>query len=190
MRPLRRRSLWMRVGYGSRRDHKISRIEFKLLIISILIHICSPFSLSSQISNQSTFEKLVIDHLERDLRTINKLDGTTTPAIEQAVKIQSDGEFALTVEPPLIQYKNLDGPNFQRQIQTDIIFTDSTEHRSTVTWTDTLHRSKIPDARDTELKSLQGPDPRFRAVYLRPALGIGGGIALIISLFYIRSATQ
>ena len=121
-------------------------------------------------------------------RTIKEATRSLTVKMKFQIEVDSTGEYSFSVEPPLIRYEKISRTRFVRTLQTDLVFTDSTEHRTSLTLTDTLTNRQIPEARSTEYEWLRGSDPRLRTKYLYPCLGIGGGIAVIISLFYIRSS--
>ena len=187
-RPLTARSLLSGVVPAFNRDRQMANFGFKLFKISCLCIFFPLSALFGQISNQEIFEKLVVEYLSHDKRTVKTLTGTLTPAIKEGVRLQEGGAYRLDVETPQIEFEALGERRFRRAVITDLVFSDSTEHRLTLTHTDTLTHRQIPAARKTDLRSLRGEDPRFRARYLRPAIGVAGGIAVIVSLFYIRSA--
>ena len=163
----------------------------KILIVFILgsIKILSFGGLFSQIVNQEqAYENLVLNYLKLDQRTIKEATGSLTEKMKFQIEVDSSGEYSFSVEPPLIRYDKISRTRFVRTLQTDLVFTDSTEHRTSLTLPDTLPNRQLPAASSTAYEWLRGSDPRLRTKYLYPGLGIGGGIAVIISLFYIRSS--
>ena len=102
----------------------------------------------------------------------------------------SDSKMTLDVETPTVIFQRIAKGKFQRTIGIDLVYKDSVETRMALNQIDTLDRKDIPEARRVEEKALRGADPRFVRKFLIPLAGISGGIAGIISLFYIRSSQR
>ena len=102
----------------------------------------------------------------------------------------SGSEVTLNVETPTVDFQKVAKGKFQRTISIDLVYKDSTETRMALNQVDTLDRKQIPEARRVDEKALRGSDPRFIRKFLVPFAGISGGIAGIISLFYIRSSQR
>ena len=175
---------------GFRQDLRFWKVIFKSFIISLIGFFLTQTCIKAQLSNEIVYENLILDYLRLDLRTISEVKGIVTPKMKQEIKTKANGDFVLQLESPLVEFEKLDGENFVRTIQSDLVFTDSTEHRTGLTHTDTIYKKDIPNVRKTDIRELRGEDPRIRAKYLRPAIGIAGSLGIIISLFYIRSASQ
>lgn len=171
-------------------DRRFWTVVFKSFIISFIAVFLSSNGVQAQISNEVAYENLILDYLRLDTRTISEVKGILTPKMKNEIKTNSSGTYKLQVESPLVEYEKMDAENFVRTIQSDLVFTDSSEHRTGLTFTDTLNKKDIPATRRTDIRALRGEDPRFRSKYLKPALGIAGGLGIIISLFYIRSASR
>lgn len=159
-----------------------------LLIISALLIQFFPNSAKAQKTNELCFEELVANFLVSDPRKYSGVKGFRTAGLASQLDSVADAPFYLRIDPPLVNYENLKGPYFAREVSADVVFVDSTDHLSTLTWRDTLHRRDLSAVRKTDHPVLKGTDPRWRSKVLAPAVLIGAGIAGIISLFYIRSA--
>ena len=158
------------------------------MIISILPVLISPTFSKAQKINELCFEDLVGNFLAKDVREFSSYNGFTTEGLREKIDSVSGAPFKLMIEDPEVNFENIPGPYFVRSIAVNLIFQDTMDHASTVTWTDTLHRKQIGEVRKTAYRKLRGTDPRFAPKYLTPGLLVAAGISGIISLFYIRSS--
>lgn len=144
----------------------------------------------SQISNRLALDSMIIGHFHKDTISIGKMTGFLEEDYRAYKSIQTGDSTRLTIEEPSITYTKLEDSRFERRIAIDLVYEDSAEIRVPLLMTDTLRRQDISASRKVEPRSLRGQDPRFSRKFLYPAIGIGGGIAGIISLFYIRSSSR
>ena len=159
-----------------------------LLIFSALQILFLPNFANAQKTNELCFEESITKFLVSDPREFSGVRGFQTDGLAGKLDSVPDAPYQLRIGVPQVNYENLQGPYFAREITTDLTFVDSTDHLSTVTWRDTLHKRDIAASRKGSPPELKGTDPRWTAKILWPAAMITGGIAGIISLFYIRSA--
>lgn len=190
-RPHSKRSLLLEESLLRKRDRPFWTAYicvYKALIISIILISISPYFAKSQIINELCFEELVVNFLSKDERKISSYSGFKTGTLSNKIDTVTGAPYQLMIEDPEINFENLPGPYFSRSIVATLIFQDSTNQVSTLSLTDTLHRSRIREVRKTDYQKLRGTDPRFVSKYLSPGLLVAAGISGIISLFYIRSS--
>ncbi|HHG86555.1 MAG TPA: hypothetical protein ENJ82_17525 [Bacteroidetes bacterium] len=173
------------------RDNRFKRclrmLFYTLIFSSLYLSIATTF-IKAQVINELCFLNLVGDFLANDNRKIAQYSGFMTSDLAAKIMTQKGAAYQLMIETPEVNYQNLSGPYFERNIAVDLIFQDSTEHISRVNWTDTLHRNQIKAVRKTAYQELRGADPRWLPKYLGPGLMVTAGISGLIALFYIRSS--
>ena len=130
---------------------------------------------------------MVIGYFDSNPYSFTRLSGNLTAEIENQIPTSDTGKYILELESVTLDYAPLEAPYFQRSITVDLILKDTSEHRYGLNRLDTLHKSEISQSRKTAYRFLRGEDPRWTARLLWPGLGVGTGIATIVSLFYLRS---
>ena len=130
---------------------------------------------------------MVIGYLDSNPHSFINLSGNLTAEIENRIPTSDTGKCTLELESVTLDYVPLEAAYFQRSIMVDLIVKDTTEHRYGLHRLDTLHKFEISQSRKTADRFLRGEDPRWPARLLWPGLGVGTGIATIVSLFYLRS---
>ena len=184
------------MGYPYRRgDRPFKELFFrqrKHLIMSLLLLSVLPQFCKSQISNELAFDSLFIGHLNSNSQKIGKFTGFMAERWNAEKKTSPDSNQVLHTDPPMVEFEKLVDGNFRRTLQVDLRFDqDSTAVQNfALSLVDTIAARDFKKIRQSKWPALRGEDPRWSRKFLLPFGGIAGGIAGIISLFYIRSGQQ
>ena len=161
--------------------------RFILLLISILQILFVPNFAKAQITNELAFESLVMKSYGNLGASVDTLKGFLTENLKTSIPLQTNGELELNIEVPSISFRRLSRKMYERNVDVIIDVTDSTVKSGSYNYHDTLHGGAIKQVRKSQYPELRGHSPRIAAKFLGPAVLIGTAIAVIISLFYLRS---
>lgn len=160
---------------------------FFALIFTALQTMFSAKIVKAQITNELAFETAVLRLIGQKSPSIDSLTGFVTDRLRSEILLTAPSKRQLTVETPDVDYVRVRHGRYERTIASLLTFTDSTEVSYPVIYRDTIQRSTLKAVRKTDYTDLRGTDPRWHTKYLMPVVLIGTGIAVIVSLFYLRS---
>jgi|GEM_PF-2557008 len=176
--------------YGRMQEAAFKALFFykaKRLIFSLLLMGCMSHSLNAQISNELVFDSLVCSQVQKKEANIGYLTGFLTNGIQAKIDTTNGGKDSLEIETPMVNFSKLSDGRYLRNVETDVIFKTPVEERFHLSHSDTLNRKDLRAVRATKLESLKGEHPGNVAKFLWPTLGLGAGVGIVLSLFYIRS---
>lgn len=176
--------------YGPKGETALCDVFFRIakqLVFSVLFVFNLGLFAKGQISNELVFDSLVYSEMQKRKANINHLTGFLTIGIQNQIDTLSGGKDSLEIEAPIVNYEKLGEGRILRKIETDLIFKSGKEERNHVEYSDTLQRKDLKAIRTTKYQPLKGDHPGNIAKFLWPSLGVGTGVGIVLSLFYIRS---
>ncbi len=172
---------------GDRAFRKTKFFTFFALIFSILQVILSANTVKSQISNELAFNTMILEKLGQKSIAIDTLAGFVPDFLRDTIKVTLGAKRSLLIEEPSVEYSKIGKGRLLRRVSTVLTFRDSVEVGFPLVYQDSIPVSDLRRVRKSKEPALRGVDPRWAAKYLGPVLLIGTGIAVIISLFYLRT---
>lgn len=141
----------------------------------------------AQKTNTLAFEDALLDVWRLRALPVDSVTGFLTDRLVVEIHLTPGSKRKLLIEEPAVQITSLKQGRYLRKITSLISLVDSNEVGYPVNFQDTLSHADLGKVRKSQVPELRGVDPRWPAKYLAPVLLIGTGIAVIISLFYLRS---
>lgn len=172
---------------GDRALKSTKFFTFLTLIFSLLQVLLSANSVKCQINNELAFNTMILQKLAQKSIPIDTLSGFVPDELRSAVALTNGARRCLTIEEPSVEYSKIDKATLLRRLTTVLTFRDSIEIGFPLVFQDSIPMKDLRRLRKSDEPALRGVDPRWAAKYLGPVLLIGTGIAVIISLFYLRS---
>ena len=160
---------------------------FLTLIFSVLHVILSANVVKSQISNELAFDTMILEKLHQKSIPVDTLTGFVSGQLRSKIQLTDGAKRSLSIEEPTVVYNRVNRSTVSRRLTSVLTFRDSTEIGFQVIYQDSIPVGDLRRVRKSVDPLLRGMDPRWTAKYLGPVLLIGTGIAVIISLFYLRS---
>jgi hypothetical protein len=155
---------------------------FSVLHVMIWVNTCK-----AQISNELAFDQLISDFVTQKGSDVDTLAGFVTEGLKGKIVLNPRFDRALLIEEPNIEFKKMRDRKFLRSISTVVSYKDSIEISFPIQYQDTIFAKDLRAIRKSSHLELRGSNPRWTSKYLLPIALIGTGIAVIISLFYLRS---
>lgn len=187
------RSPCFNVRVGENKDRRLWTIVFRScnrLKISVLLILLSGQFAFSQKTNENIYFQMIQDLWGENKTEIRSVDGFVPNELKSEFVLDTSVSAALEVGVPQVEFQKLENGGFQRQVSAELVLTDSVPQTLGLTRVDTVSRKDLSKIRKSSYSELKGSDPRTLQKYVWPGLGVGGGIAVIISLFYTRSSAQ
>lgn len=170
------------------------RAQAGLLFWRAMILIISGFHVTifggfvkSQITNELEFNRLVAEFVIKLGRTNDSVSGFVTQGLSSIFKDNDLAGGRILIENPRVEFNKIGPRKFSRVIGVVLMCVDSTSHEFYISFRDTISARDISEVRESGFLNLRGEDPRWKSKYFFPFIVIGTGIAVIISLFYLRS---
>ena len=172
---------------GDRAAQRTKFFGFLTLIFSVLHVILSANVVKSQISNELAFDTMILEKLHQKSIPVDTLTGFVSGQLRSKIQLTDGAKRSLSIEEPTVVYNRVNRSTVSRRLTSVLTFRDSTEIGFHVIYQDSIPVGDLRRVRKSVDPLLRGMDPRWTAKYLGPVLLIGTGIAVIISLFYLRS---
>ncbi len=158
-----------------------------LLTISIILFMANQQFVKSQISNVLVFDSMVVGYCQGKADKLSKLTGFLTSGVEAELKGKLKGVDSVRVEEPRVKFKKIGKEEIERKIEVDFLVNMETGDMDALKYCDTLDRKTLRKVRATKYPELKGEHPGVMHRFVWPTVGLVGGVATIVSLFYIRS---
>ena len=172
---------------GDRAAQRTKIFGILTLIFSVLHVILSANVVKSQISNELAFDTMILEKLHQKSIPVDTLTGFVSGQLRSKIQLTDGAKRSLSIEEPTVVYNRVNRSTVSRRLTSVLTFRDSTEIGFQVIYQDSIPVRDLRQVRKSVDPLLRGVDPRWTAKYLGPVLLIGTGIAVIISLFYLRS---
>jgi len=169
---------------GDRAFSGLKNKLFKLLIIIGLAWLSLGSFAKSQISNDLVYNQLLEEYLSSKSSWKSVL-GFRTPYVDSLLRVDTTQSITLNLADPEINYRRVQGGRYLRSLS--VLVSSSDGEDQLLQRSDTLSSKEINESRRSVHPNLRGEHPSTLRRCLMPAGTILGGIAGIISLFYIRS---
>ena len=157
----------------------------------VLVLLFIGFSLAgAQPTNEAIYsqEALKIANSILQETTVGKLEGVITPEIQQQIKLDStQKEKSLTFYLEEIRFQSLGKGKFARYLQGSVNLVDTVEHPHEFSYSDTLSRKAVNQARKTKVEALKGNNPVLWSKVGIPFLTVTASVGMVIALFYVRT---
>ena len=172
---------------GDRAAQRTKIFGILTLIFSVLHVILSANVVKSQISNELAFDTMILEKLHQKSIPVDTLTGFVSGQLRSKIQLTDGAKRSLSIEEPTVVYNRVNRSTVSRRLTSVLTFRDSTEIGFQIIYQDSIPVRDLRQVRKSVDPLLRGVDPRWTAKYLGPVLLIGTGIAVIISLFYLRS---
>jgi hypothetical protein len=172
---------------ADRASKRLKISHFYRLIFSVLASVIFVGLSNAQKTNTLAFEDAALQILRARPLPIDSLEGFMTDRLRAEIGLSAGAQRRLAIESPTVDYIRLKKGCYLRKITSMLSYVDSSEVGYPLLYQDTIAQADLGRVRKSQDVALRGIDPRWPAKYLMPTLLIGTGIAVIISLFYLRS---
>lgn len=140
----------------------------------------------AQVPNDSLYFRLLQSYFATHPGPYRAVE-TAFPDLPRPIVALDSAADDLRIGPPRLTYERLAKKRYLRQLQLSLSQGDSSQAGQVIHIRDTLDLAALREVRRDSPLPLQGENPTYAALWLRPVAIIGGSIAAILALFLIRT---
>lgn len=145
-----------------------------------------PTGLPAQPDNGQVFRQLMEGFLKKEQQAFRAIEGEWPLAWRPAM--QADSSLpVLQLDEVWVGYQPIKPDRCQRRLRIPLSWQDSLPQTRSLEHIDTLALAHLRRLRRASPPSLRGDAPGWASRWLQPLIIVGGSIASLVALFYIRS---